>query len=305
MGYVYFDNKIQDENDVSISLRCVALNYGLGCFEGIRAYYDKENDKMYGFLFKEHYQRLLNSCKVLNLKINHTVQELCDITVELIKKNDIKCNTYIRPIAFKGSCVLGIGVALINNDNDKFGIFFSPLNRFIEEDKLNVCISSFRRISDNAIPTRIKSTGSYINSALATYEAYQNGYDEALFLKEDGYVCEGPGENIFMVKGNKLITPPLHDGILEGLTRNLIIKIAKDDLGIEVCERSIARSELYSADELFFSGTAMQVSCIVSIDKRIVGNGDHGEVYKKINDLFNDIVLCKNEKYKDCCTEIK
>jgi branched-chain amino acid aminotransferase len=302
MGYVYFDNKIQDEKEVSISLRCSALNYGLGCFEGIRAYYDEENDKMYGFLFKEHYERLLNSCKVLNLKINHTVEKLCEVTIELIKKNDPKCNTYIRPLAFKDGKELGI--KLIGNDNDKFGIFLTPMNRFIEEDCLSVCISSFRRISDNAIPTRIKSTGSYVNSALASFEAYLNGYDEAIFLKEDGYVCEGPGENIFMVKGNKLVTPSTGDGILEGLTRNLVIKLSKEELSIEVCERAISRSELYSADELFFSGTAMQVSCITSVDKRIIGNGKHGEIYKKINDLFTSIALCKNEKYKYCCTEI-
>ena len=303
MAYVYFDNKIQDENDVNISLRCVALNYGLGCFEGIKAYYNKENDKMYGFLFKEHYQRLLNSCKVLNLKINHTVEKLCDVTVELIKKNDLKCNTYIRPVAFKGASTLGI--SLKGNDDDKLGIFLTPMNRFLQADRLSVCISSFRRISDNVIPTRIKAIGGYVNSALATFEAVQNGYDEAIFLKEDGNVCEGPGENIFMVKGNKLITPALSDGILEGLTRELVIKIAKEELGMEIYERSIARSELYSADELFFSGTAVEVSCITSVDKRVVGNGDHGEVYKKINNLFNDITLCKNEKYKDCCVEIK
>jgi len=302
MSYVYFDNKIQDENDVHIGLRCSALNYGLGCFEGIRAYYDEENDKMYGFLFKEHYERLLNSCKVLNLKINHTVEKLCEVTVELIRKNNPKCNTYIRPLAFKAGKELGI--KLIGNDNDKFGIFLTPMNRFIDEDCLSVCISSFRRISDNAIPTRIKSTGSYVNSALASYEAYLNGYDEAIFLKEDGNVCEGPGENIFMVRGNKLITPTTGDGILEGLTRNLVIKIAKEELGIEVCERAISRSELYSADELFFSGTAMQVSCITSVDKRIIGSGVQGEMYKKINDLFTSIALYKNEKYKYCCTEI-
>lgn len=303
MGYIYYDNKIQDENDVNIGLKSVALNYGLGCFEGIRAYYDKENDKMVGFLFKEHYQRLLNSCKVLNLKLNLTVEELCSITVELIKKNNFKCNTYIRPLAFKGSTTT-LSMQLKGNDDDKFGIFLAPLNRYIEEDKLKVCVSSFRRITDNAIPTRIKSTGSYINSALATYEAAQNGYDEAIFLKEDGNVCEGPGENIFMVKNGKLITPPLNDGILEGLTRNLVIRMAKD-LGIEVCERSIARSELYSADELFFSGTAIQVNCITSVDKRPVGDGEHGEIFKKLNDLFNTVTLGKNEKYKDCCTEIK
>ncbi len=305
MGYIYYDHKIMDESDAeaSISLRSVALNYGLGCFEGIRAYYDANEDKMYGFLFKEHYERLLNSCKVLNLKINHTVEELCSITVELLKKNNVKCNTYIRPIAFKGANTLSI--ELRGNDNDKFGIFLTPLNRFIEEDKLKVCVSSFRRLSDNAIPTRIKCTGSYVNSALATLEAHENGYDEAIFLKEDGYVSEGPGENIFLVKGNKLITPALSECILEGLTRNLVIRIAKDELGLEICERNVARSELYSADEVFFSGTAMQVSCIVSVDKRAIGNGEHGEIFKKINDIFNGITLCKNERYKDCCMEIK
>ncbi len=303
MSYVYFDNKILDENDVNISLRCVALQYGLGCFEGIRAYYDKENDKMYGFLFKEHYERLLNSCKVLNLKINHTVEELCNVTSELILKNNLKCNTYIRPIAFKGKNTLKI--ELKGNDEDKFGIFLTPMDKFVDEDKLNVCVSSFRRLSDNAIPTRIKATGSYINSALATLEAIENGFDEAIFLKEDGYVSEGPGENIFLVKGNKLITPAPSENILEGLTRNLVMRIAKEELNMEICERSIARSELYSADEVFFSGTAMQVSCVVSIDKRMIGNGDHGKIYNKINSLFSDITLCKNEKYKDCCMEIK
>lgn len=289
------------ENNVNISVRSKAFNYGLACFEGIRAYWHEDSNQLYAFKLKEHYTRFLQSCKVLNIKLPYSVEELCDITIELLKKNNFKSTTYIRPIAFKGS--EHIGPTLKDND-DRIVIYCQPLGSYTGKDRLRVAVTSWTRLNDNMLPPRVKATASYLNSALASLEVTSRGYDEAIFLTATGHVCEGPGENIFMVRRGKLITPPPSDNILEGITRELVMQIAREDLGIEVVERSISRTELYAADELFFSGTAMEVTPIIEADDRIVGNGEPGEICKRIKEAFSNLTVGKIEKYKDSCTAV-
>ncbi|HSQ89970.1 branched-chain amino acid transaminase [Romboutsia sp.] len=298
-SYVYYQGQVVDEKEVSISIRCKAFNYGLGCFEGIRAYWDDEEKELYVFRMREHYERLLNSCKSLYINIPYTVDELCEATIELLKKNNFKTTVYIRPVAFKGSQAL---YPSLYDDDNRILIYCQPLGKLVEKDDFKVKVTSWRRIEDNAIPARTKPTGGYLNSALASLEVLQDGYDEAIFLTEAGNVCEGPGENIFVYKNSKLLTPPANDNILEGITRDTVIKLARD-MGIEVEERSIARSELYSADELFFCGTAMEVAPISYVDKRKIGDGEF-KVCKAIKKAFFGLATGKNDKYSEFCTPV-
>ncbi|RKD25307.1 branched-chain amino acid aminotransferase [Caminicella sporogenes DSM 14501] len=300
-SYVFYQGKIVKEEEVKISIRCKAFNYGLGCFEGIRAYWDEETNQLYAFRLREHYERLLQSCKALNINIPYTVEELCDWTLKLLRKNEFKTTVYIRPVAFKGSDHL---FPTLYDDDNRILIYCHPMGNFAGKDAFRVCISSWRRISDNMIPARTKPTGGYLNSALASLEALQNGYDEAILLTDSGYVCEGPGENIFIYKNGKLITPPPSDNILEGITRDTVMTLAREELGMEVVQRSITRTELYSAEEAFFSGTAMEVTPIVEIDNRKVGDGKPGEVCKKIKEIFFNITTGKNPKYAHFCTPV-
>ncbi|MCY6356305.1 branched-chain amino acid transaminase [Clostridium sp. ZS2-4] len=300
-SYVFYDGKILDEKDVSISVRCKAFNYGLACFEGIRAYWDEETNQLYGFRMKEHYERLLQSCKTLNIKLPYTVDELINITIELVKKHGFKTTTYIRPIAYKGSNKLG---PTLIDDDDRFLIYCMPLGSYTGKEELRVAVTSWQRINDNMLPPRTKATAAYLNSALASLEVVGRGYDEAIFLTPSGHVCEGPGENLFMVKKGKLVTPPPSDNILEGITRETVMMLAKEELGLEVVERSIARTELYAAEEVFFSGTAMEVTSVVEVDDRVVGDGKTGEVCKQIKELFFPMTRAKNPKYAEFCTPI-
>lgn len=234
------------------------------------------------------------------INIPYNLEELCDATVELLRRNNFKSTVYIRPVAYKSS--ENLSPSLYDDEND-FLIYCQPMERFVNKEYFKVCISSWRRISDNMIPARTKPTGGYLNSALASLEAALNGYDEAIFLTDDGKVCEGPGENVFIYKNNKLITPPACDNILEGITRDMVLKIAKD-FNITVEERSISRTELYSADEVFFTGTAMEVAPVVEIDRRVIGNGKPGRIALTIKDQLMNIGSGRVEKYLDYCTPV-
>lgn len=297
----FYQGEFVKEDDIKISVRSKAFNYGLGCFEGIRAYWNEEKEQLYVFRMREHYERLLQSCKALYINIPFTVDELCNATVELLKRNNFRTTVYIRPVAYKDSSKLA---PTLYDDEDKLVIYCQPLNKFMDKETFRVCVSSWRRISDNMIPARTKPTGGYLNSALASMEAARNGYDEAIFLTDDGKVCEGPGENIFIFKNGKVITPPASDNILEGITRDMVIRLAKDELKLPVEERSISRTELYSADEVFFSGTAMEVAPVVEVDRRVVSDGKAGEVALKIKDLLMNAACGNNEKYLHMCTPV-
>ena len=300
-SYVFYQGEIVEESKVNISIRSKAFNYGLGCFEGIRAYWDEEEQQLYAFRLKEHYQRLLESCKALYIQIPYTAEELCEWTLALLRKNNFKTTVYIRPVAFKGSDHL---FPTLYDDDNRIVIYCQPMGNFAGKEAFRAAVSTWRRISDTMLPPRTKATAAYLNSALASLEALQNGYDEAILLTDQGYVCEGPGENIFLVKNGKLITPSPADHILEGITRNTVMVLAKEELGLEVVERSVARTELYSAQEVFFSGTAMEVTPVIEVDNRKVGNGEQGEVCREIKKLFFGLTTGRNQKYAHYCTPV-
>jgi branched-chain amino acid aminotransferase len=257
---------------------------------------------LYVFRLLEHHQRLLQSAKILLMSPRYTAQQLCDITVELLRREGFQSDAYIRPVAYKTNEQIGVR---LHDLNDDLCMFATPYGRYVDnEEGAHVGFSSWQRISDNNIPPRGKITGAYVNSAFMKTEAVLNGYDEALVINASGHVCEGSAENIFIVRGNKLITPPVYEDILEGITRHTVIEIARNELGLETIERPISRTEFYVADAAFFCGTGVQVVNIAKVDHRPVGDGKLGPVVRAVRDLYFDVVRGKVAKYKHWCTPV-
>jgi len=296
----FFEKRIVPISEAKVGIMTHALNYGTACFEGIRGNWNDKQGQMYLFRLKEHYLRMEKSCKILKIKLQYTVDQLCDITVDLVEKNGHREDIYVRPLAYKSAQT--VGVRLHNLEDDIF-VFVTPFGPYLDTEKGAKCgTSSWRRIDDNMIPPRAKVTGLYVNSALAKTEAWENGYDEAILLSADGHVSEGSGENIFMVTEGKLVTPSSADNILKGITRDAVITLARDELGIETVERPVDRSELYIADECFMTGTAANVTPVVEIDRRPVAQGKVGPITHKIKQLYQDIIRGNNQKYLNWCT---
>ena len=300
--WVFMDGEYIDAQTATIPVQSHAFLYGTSVFEGIRAYYNKEDDSMFIFRMKEHYERIARSAKIMCMEMKYTVDELCNITVELLKKNNYKTDAYIRPTIYKKGLTV---CPTLNNNPDGIVIFTCALGDYIDLSKgLSVCVSSWRRVEDNAIPPRAKIAGSYANAALIVTDAKNAGFDDAIVLSENGHVTEGSAMNLFLVENGKLITTKTTDNILVGVTRNTIIEIAKEELGIETIERDIDRTELYIADEAFYCGTGAQVSPITKIDNRPIGTGEPSEISLKIQKLYFDIVRGKVEKYKKWCVNV-
>jgi branched-chain amino acid aminotransferase len=300
--YAYFNGKTVPIEEAKISIMTHAFNYGTGVFEGIRGYWNEDNKQLHIFRLPEHYERFHLSCKIVKIVLPLSVEELCDLTCELMRKNGFKEDTYIRPVAYKAT--EGIGVRL-HDLEDGFCMFAVPFGRYIQkEEGARVAVSSWRRIEDNAAPARAKVTGIYINSALSKTEVVESGFDEAIVLTHDGHVSEGSAENIFIVRDGKLITPGVTENILEGITRDTMMRLAKDELGVDTVERQIDRSELYVADEIFFCGTGVQVAAVIEVDRRPVGNGKIGPIAEKLRNLYYDIARGRVEKYKHWCTPV-
>ena len=299
--YAFFQNEFVKIEDAKVSIMTNALQYGTGFFGGIRGYYNADEKAIYVFRIEDHIKRFVSSANILGCDFPYTKAKLKEIVIELIKKNAPRTNAYLRPFAYVGNTNLGPNLADTTLD---FALYMIPLEEYLPVNKgLSVMVSSWRRISDNAIPSRGKISGAYINSALARQEAHENGYDEAIMLSESGHVCEGSAENIFLVRDGVVITPAVTDDSLEGITRRSILQIAKD-VSIPTETRGIDRSELYIADEVFFTGTGCQVAWISSIDKRIIGDGKIGPITKKLQETFFSIVQGKNKEYIDWCTRI-
>ena len=300
--YAFFEGEFVPIEKAKVSIMTHAFNYGTGCFEGIRAYWNEDEDQLLVFRMREHYERLHRSCNILHIELPYSVERLGELTIELLRKEGYRADAYIRPLAYKAT--EGIGVRLHDLD-DEFAIFAVPFGKYIEkEEGAKVCVSSWHRISDNAVPARAKITGAYINSAFSKTEAMLNGFDEAIVLNPNGHVSEGSAENLFIVRQGKLITPSVTENILEGITRDTIIQIAREQFGLETMERPIDRTELYLAEEAFFCGTGVQVAAIVSIDHRPVGAGELGPIVKKLRDLYFDIVKGKVKQYRSWCTPV-
>jgi len=299
--YVFMDGKYVEKEKATIPVMTHGFLYGTSIFEGIRAYYNPEEKQMYAFRVPEHFERLKKSGKIVHIGIDYSVQELCDITKDLLKKNNYHTDAYIRPTAYKAA--QKIGTHLLNNQ-DALMIFTVEMGDYIDISKgLRVCISNWRRNSDNAIPPRSKIGGGYVNAALIATDARLAGFDEAIALTESGEVTEGSAMNLFLVMDGKLITSKTTDNILKGITRDTVISLA-EDIGVEVVERTIDRTELYVADEAFFCGTGAQISPVVNIDNRDLGDGKVGPISSELQKLYFDVVKGRVPKYKKWCTPI-
>jgi len=300
--YAFFRGAFVPIGEARLSIMAHVVNYGTGCFEGIRAYWNADDGQLYVFRLPDHYARLLRSCRILRIDLPYDVEELGEITAELLRKEEYREDVYIRPLAYKGS--EGIGVRL-HDLTDEFSLFALPFGKYIpQQDGASVCVSSWRRVSDDAIPARAKVTGAYINSALSKTEAHLSGFDEAIVLTADGHVSEGSAENLFLVRDGQLVTPPVTDDILEGITRATLMELAREELGISTVERRIDRTELYTANEAFFCGTGVELTPIAEIDRRPVGDGGVGPIAGRLRDLYLSVVRGQVPKYRQWCTPV-
>jgi branched-chain amino acid aminotransferase len=285
-----------------ISVRTHGFAYGTGCFEGIRGYWNAEKQEVYLFRLREHYERLLRSAKILRMDLPYSVDDFVRISIELVQCNEQQEDVYLRPVAYKSDEIIGVR---LHNLHDHFILTSEPMGNYVDIGGLRCCVSSWRRIDDNAIPARAKIIGSYVNTAFAKTEALQNGFDEAIMLTNEGHVSEGSAENIFMFINGELITPPPSENILLGITRDTVIELAQREYGLVTRERAIDRTELYIADEVFLCGTGAQIAPVISVDHNPVGNGKVGPISQRLQDLYFDIVRGKHPEYSEqWCTPI-
>ncbi len=295
-SYAFFQNMFVPLSEAKLGVMTNFLHYGTGVFEGIRGNWNSKKKQLYLFRLKEHYERMLQGCQVLNINLPYTNEKLCQITVELVEKCGFQEDIYIRPLAYKSSEALGVRLHDLDGD---FLVFAFPWGPYLDTDRARCCVSSWRFPKE--VP-RAKLTGLYLTNALAKTEAVKGGFDEAIMLTPDGYVAEGSGENLFLVVDGKLVTPASYDGILMGITRDSAIKLAENELGVKTTERHVDRIELYDAQECFLTGTAAHITPVAEIDRRKIGNGEIGEITKKLQQLYGDVIQGDNPKYLSWCT---
>jgi branched-chain amino acid aminotransferase len=283
-----------------VSIMNHAFNYGTAVFEGIRGFYNKGIGTLCLFSLADHVVGLRDNSKILKIELPVTVAELERLILKLAKKNGCKEDVYIRPIAYKSR----VGIGVKHSDQDGFAIFLRTMIPHQSPVPLSVCVSSWRRLQDNAIPPGAKISGAYVNSYLASLEAQANGYDEAIMLSENGEVSEGTGMNLFLVRGDELVTPPETANILKGITRDTVMVLAKECLSLRLVERALNRSELYSADELFFTGTGAGIAPVVKVDHRNIGDGRVGKTTSELRRLYAGIVRGRNKRFLRWCTPV-
>ena len=301
-GYAYFEGRIVPMGEAKISIATHALHYGTACFEGIRGYWNEEREQIYLLKLREHFQRMMHSCNALRIQPKESLDELCAITVELVRQHGYRSDVYVRPLAYKAERTIKLTLSSLQ---DAVAIYAFPMGNYVDISAgLNVCTSSWRRANSNAMPVRAKVTGAYINSSLAVDDATAAGFDEAIMLTQNGTVSEGSSCNIFILRNGKFATPELSEDILEGVTRNALIGMIRDELGVPVEERRIDRTELYASDEIFLCGTGVQVSPVSSVDRRRVGTGQPGPFTMKLQQLYLAACRGENETYQDWVTPV-
>ena len=298
---VFLNGEFIPADQAKVGVMTHALAYGTGVFEGLRGYWNNEASETYIFRAREHFERMHRSCKIMSIELPYSVDDLVEIAVQLVRRNGLHQNCYIRPFAYKSDEIIGVK---LHDCVDHFTMYAVPMGDYVATTGLKCGVSSWRRVDDNMIPARAKVAGAYVNSALAKTEAMRNGYDEAIFLTAEGHVCEGSAENLFMLINNELVTPPPSENILLGVTRETVMQLARRELDRATRERQIDRTELYCADEIFLTGTGAQLAPVVEVDRRTVGTGAVGPVSAELMRIYHEVVRGKRAEYMDWCTPV-
>jgi len=294
--HAFFEGKIVLLADAKVNIATHGFLYGTAVFSGMRAYWNEEQRSLFVFRPYDHFRRLLHSARIMSMQSRYDEESLIQLTLDLLRTDSWQQDVYLRPTFYKAD--LGIGVRL-HDLKDEFSMFVTAFDKYVQNDtNAHVTVSSWRRIDDNVIPARGKVAGAYANSALIKTDANLAGFDEALVLDNNGHVSEGSAMNFFMLRDGVLVTPPVTDNILEGITRKSVIELARNELGLNVVERSIDRTELFIAEELFMTGTAAQITAVTKVDHRPVGAGVMGPITTNLRSAYEDILRGKNKKYE-------
>lgn len=294
--FAYFRGQFVPYSEAKVGVLTHGLNYGTAVFGGLRAYWNAEQEQLYLFRPLDHFRRFLNSARLLMMKFEHTPESLAGVAIDLLRHEGYRCNVYIRPLAYKADESIGVKLHGLKDDISMVSI---PFERYVANDtNAHVTISSWRRVDDNMIPARGKIAGAYANSAFIKTDALLSGFDEALVLTQEGHVSEGSAMNVFMVRNGAVITPPVTENILEGITRRTVIELVEQELKLPVVERPIDRTEVYLCDELFMTGTAAQVTAVTQVDHRPVGEGQMGPVTTQLREIFAQATTGRLPKYR-------
>jgi branched-chain amino acid aminotransferase len=300
--YAFFRGRIVPYSEANVGILTHALNYGTAVFGGLRAYWNEDEQQLFVFRPLDHFKRFLQSARLMCMEIPYSAEDLVQHLTELMRKEGHRQDCYIRPLAFFANEIIGVR---LHNLKTEVSIVALPFGRYgTNEDGQRVTVSSWRRVDDNIIPARGKIAGAYVNSAFVKTDANRAGFDETIVLNQDGHVSEGSAANIFLLRNGVWATPMITDNVLEGITRRTILHLMREDLKWEVAERTIDRTEVYLADEMFFSGTGAQISAITEVDFRAVGTGKLGEKTTELRQAFFDIVHGRNPKYRHWCHPI-
>jgi branched-chain amino acid aminotransferase len=293
--YAYFKGNFVPYGEAKLGLLTHSLNYGTAAFAGLRAYWNDEEEQLFVFRPLDHYERLLNSGKLLLAEESWTKEGLRDITLELLRMEGYRQDCYIRPLLYKADEIIGVK---LHDLTDELAICAVPFQKYVEhDDRAHLTISSWQRVDDNAMPARGKISGAYVNTAFVKSDALRAGFDEALVLNRDGHVAEGSAENVFMVRDGVLVTPSITENILEGITRRTVIELAREELGLEVVERPVDRTEIFLCQELFLTGTAAQVTAVTRVDFRPIGEGVMGPITSRLRRIYDDVVRGRLPRY--------
>jgi branched-chain amino acid aminotransferase len=301
-NFAFFRGQIVPYSEAKVGVLTHTFNYGTAVFGGLRAYWNSDEEQLFIFRPLDHYQRFLESARLMLMELPYSADEMVQFTIDLLRAEDYRTDAYIRPISYFADEIIGVRLHDLHADLTMISI---PFGSYVQnEEGIHVTISSWRRLDDNMIPARGKISGAYVNSAFIKTDAQRSGFDEAIVLNQDGHISEGSAENFFLVRKGIMCTPPVTENILEGITRRTIMMLLRDELGVEVVERPIDRTEIYLAEEAFFCGTGVQIAAITQVDHRPVGTGRLGSITKELRRLYFDVVRGRVPKYRELCAPV-
>jgi branched-chain amino acid aminotransferase len=300
---VFFKNRIVPYAEAKVGVLTHALNYGTAVFGGLRGYWNEDEEQLFIFRPHDHFQRFLQSTRLMCMELpSFSPESLVDSMTQLVTREAFREDCYIRPLAFFADEIIGVKLHGLHAEISMLAL---PFGQYCtNEDSMHVTFSSWRRVDDNIIPARGKIAGAYVNSAFSKTDAVRAGFDEVLVLNQDGHVSEGSAANLFVLRNGVWATPPITDNVLEGITRRTLIQLMRDDLGMQVVERPIDRTEVYLADEAFLCGTGVQISVIGKVDYRVVGSGGLGPSTARLREIYYDVVKGRMAKYRSWCHPI-